>query len=134
MIANFANKPARWTLAAGHHPVLSGGRYPNMKWPKHKFFKPFLCDLGASVYFSGHDHDLQHLHLDPPHTESENCSYDQVIVGGGGGPLNEVAALHGATEFQQSTFGFAVGFFDRNRMTIEFRSGADNQMLYSFDK
>lgn len=51
---------ADWVFVVAHHPVLSVGEHgPTERLQKH--LKPLLEEHRVAAYFSGHDHNLQHL-------------------------------------------------------------------------
>lgn len=52
---------AEWTIVVGHHPIYSGGAHGENRTLVRKL-KPLLEKHHVDAYFSGHDHDLQHLH------------------------------------------------------------------------
>jgi tartrate-resistant acid phosphatase type 5 len=58
--AALAASKAQWKIVIGHHPIYSGGGHGDT----HELIEhilPLLQKHGAQAYFSGHDHDLQHL-------------------------------------------------------------------------
>jgi len=51
---------AKWKIAAGHHPIYTGGQHGNTKELVDKL-NPVLEKNNVDIYMAGHDHDLQHL-------------------------------------------------------------------------
>lgn len=112
-----------WLVVIGHHPLYSNGVHsdnPKLieEWD-HLFRKHQV-----HFYFSGHDHDLQHL-------EFENHPTSFVISGGGGAKLREPShergpfakAIYGFTHLEVTAKKFAVRHIDAN-----------GNLLHSFSK
>ena len=69
-----------WRIVVGHHPVYSSGRHgPTVRAVYDKLL-PLLQRYDVHVYFSGHDHNMQHL-------RSGAHPGTQFVVSGGGGAL-----------------------------------------------
>jgi hypothetical protein len=88
---------ARWKIVYGHHPIYSGGNYPDSPTLIAKLL-PLLANR-ADAYFCGHDHNLQVLR------PKQGVRF---FVAGGGG-----AGLYDLREYDNSLFasrsnGFAV--------------------------
>eukprot|EP00795_Rhopilema_esculentum_P001385 gene1385-15793_t len=49
-----------YLIVAGHHPILSAGAHGNSPCLMTKL-KPLLEKYDVTAYFSGHDHNLQHI-------------------------------------------------------------------------
>jgi len=64
-----------YLIVAGHHPVLSGGLHGSTECLVRRL-KPLLEKHKVSAYFSGHDHNLQHI--------KENNSDVNYFVSGSG--------------------------------------------------
>jgi len=65
---------ADWIFVVGHFPIWSVAEHG----PTNSLVKdllPLLQQYGAAIYFSGHDHDLQHL--------NDGSSVDFVVTGAG---------------------------------------------------
>lgn len=58
--AALAASTAQWKIVIGHHPIYSGGEHGDTE-EIIEHILPLLQEHGVQVYFSGHDHDLQHL-------------------------------------------------------------------------
>jgi tartrate-resistant acid phosphatase type 5 len=74
-----ANSKEQWKLVFGHHPVLSGGKTHGSTPELIERFRPLFEQYHVQVYFSGHDHDLQHL-------KEKGGSVDYIVTGTGGEP------------------------------------------------
>lgn len=89
-IANeIKNSTATWKFAMGHHPLLSVGRHKRPKLMLEKNFSNVFCEPPVDAFFSGHDHNMQHISGVPV---SGACAIQQFISGGGGAELYPVAA------------------------------------------
>lgn len=104
VLVDLVQQPAPWTLVAGHHPLFSGGKYRKMKPFRRQLVGGVYCAAGASMYWSGHDHNLQFLHGQDGDLP---CDVNQLIIGGGGAALYPAQFLPGQSEFAQSMHGFA---------------------------
>jgi tartrate-resistant acid phosphatase type 5 len=117
-----------WRVAAGHHPALSGGKYPRLKpYPRHTL-PPFLCRNGFDAYFSGHDHNMQHIEGTGPDIP---CRLRQVVLGNGGAPLTEVREIPG-TVYAKSAYGAGVAKFTHAGATVEFHQAPENGVVHAF--
>src|SRR6202012_251199 len=74
-----ANSKEQWKLVFGHHPVFSASKVHGNTDELVERVKPLLERYHAQIYFSGHDHDLQHL-------REKGGSVDYVVNGAGGEP------------------------------------------------
>ena len=123
---------AAWKILLGHHPVLTAGKYKGRAGFSQWVTEKFICHNQIPFYFSGHDHNLQHLHQQKG-ASGASCEYDQVIVGAGGASLYPVAPLEGVSEFAEASYGAMVLRVDDQRLHFAFY-GADkgfNHPLYS---
>jgi tartrate-resistant acid phosphatase type 5 len=103
-----AKDAAPWRIAAGHHPLRSGGLHRGEPVPAELagLFEQGEVDL----YLSGHDHDLQLL------TGSE--PWLQVVSGATAKP--RPTALGEGSRFASSDPGFVVVELDAEALRIEF--------------
>jgi tartrate-resistant acid phosphatase type 5 len=69
----------QWKLVFGHHPVFSAGKTHGNTVELIDRLKPLFEKYHVQVYFSGHDHDLQHL-------KEKGGSVDYIVTGTGGEP------------------------------------------------
>ncbi len=98
---------ARWKIAAGHHPLRTGGMHRNDPMPS--VLEPLFEDGGVDLYLSGHDHDLQLL--EGPER------WVQVISGATSRP-RETGATD-TTKFATSEPGFVAVRVDAAAIEIE---------------
>ena len=90
---------ARVKLLVGHHPTRSNGDHgDNLDLVEH--LEPLLNEHGVKVYFSGHDHDLEHL-------KTEDMGFHQVVSGAGS---DCARGLHGtdSSVWQYTSQGFVI--------------------------
>jgi len=66
---------ANYLVVGGHHPMYSAGTHGNTNC-LHEKLKPLLEKYNVTVYFSGHDHNLQHI-------KDDNSSIHYFISGSG---------------------------------------------------
>jgi 3',5'-cyclic AMP phosphodiesterase CpdA len=85
-----------WLIVMAHHPLYTDGVHGDDK-PLIDDWDPLLRKHKAHFYFSGHDHDLQHLEFDGHPTSF-------VISGGGGAKIREPGHKRGP--FSQGIYGF----------------------------
>jgi hypothetical protein len=69
----------QWKLVFGHHPVYSAGTEHGNTAELIQRFKPLFEQYHVQFYFSGHDHDLQHL-------KEKKGTVDYIVTGAGGEP------------------------------------------------
>jgi tartrate-resistant acid phosphatase type 5 len=117
VLQDLSQQPASWTIVAGHHPLFSGGKYRRMKMLPGYFVSNFYCDAGASMYWSGHDHNLQLLRGQDGNLP---CAVNQLIAGGGGASLYPAEMLPGQTEFAATKHGFAVARIRAETINMQF--------------
>ncbi|KAK9828494.1 hypothetical protein WJX72_000331 [[Myrmecia] bisecta] len=70
-----ATSQARWKLFFGHHPVRNN-HLPFNTPELVQHLEPLLTRYGVQAYFSGHEHNMQYLHL-------EGAPTHYVVSGGG---------------------------------------------------
>jgi tartrate-resistant acid phosphatase type 5 len=90
---------AQVKLVVGHHPTRSNGDHgPNVDLVEH--LEPVLNANGVAAYFSGHDHDLEHL-------KAEDMRFHQVVSGAGS---DCTRGFHGteSSVFQYAWSGFTM--------------------------
>ena len=123
--------PTSWELTAGHHPLFSGGKYKEFRWPPAAFVGDFVCNSQSRIYLAGHDHNLQHL---KGKTARMPCEIDQLIIGGGGASLNDVEDVPGMTQFKRSFYGFAEITATEKNLRVVFRDGLEGKELHAFER
>jgi hypothetical protein len=109
-----ASRARDWAIVAGHSPIRSVGTghgdYPQLL----KSIAPVLRKGGASVYFAGDEHSLQHI---------EDEGLHLFVIGAGGGlnlhPLQAAAAGGRATtRWARSALGFATVHASARELTV----------------
>jgi len=103
---SLAASKARWKICFGHHPIYSGGEHGNTPELIERLL-PLLARHGVRVYFSGHDHDLQHL----------RTGEIDLFVSGGGAGYRETHETP-RTEFAGSCAGFAAVSLRQEQMVV----------------
>ncbi len=114
-------KPRRapWLVCVGHHPLFSNGPHGDQKRLIADWL-PLFKKHNVDFYFSGHDHELQHL-------EFENMRTSFVISGGGGGRVYELKntergpfakSVYGFTHLQVNPQQFVVRHVDPNQKQL----------------
>jgi predicted MPP superfamily phosphohydrolase len=114
-LAASANEPGiRWRIVYGHHPVSSSGFHATERRIGQllKELLPVMTAAKVDLYISGHDHDMEHLHLN---------DIDLLVCGTGGAKLRG-AAHHPKPQsvFTASVYGFLDLTIDPNRLTAQF--------------
>lgn len=66
---------AAWKIVVGHHPPRSNGEHGN-NTDLIDSLEPIMKKYGAKVYFSGHDHNLEHMRWD-------DVGMDYIVSGAG---------------------------------------------------
>jgi tartrate-resistant acid phosphatase type 5 len=126
--ANLDRQKAVWKIAAGHHPALSGGKYPRLKPFARLTMPPFLCEEKFAVYFAGHDHNFQHLRGP---SDDVPCGLNQVILGNGGAELVQPRSLS-QTLFAKGSYGAGLLSVTREALTVDFYEPANLNPIYTF--
>jgi len=101
---------AEWNIVTGHHPVYSAGAKHGDTGELIANVKPLLEKHGVQVYFSGHDHNLQHLHDDGP---------VHYVVSGAGARTRRVGS-HDYAVFAKETNGFVGATLSAEMCVLEF--------------
>lgn len=121
---------AIWKIVTGHHPLASGGRYPKPKAALGATLPNTLCDGKANAFFSGHDHNLQHL---KGKMAGSSCAFNHFISGAGGGevptPVNPVAGL---TEFALATPGILSVTYTPQSADYKFYDAHSGLVVYQY--
>lgn len=131
LIEKISASPASWKILIGHHPILSGGKYKSPKWLARFTLPELYCRSGASVYISGHDHGLQHLH---GKAQMASCEIEQFVSGGGGADLYPVEHLQGSTLYSEAAHGFMLGRYTPYEQKYEFYTLASTDPAYMWSK
>lgn len=122
---------ARWKILIGHHPILSGGKYRSLNGMAHFNLPELYCKSGVSVYISGHDHGLQHLHGRYP---TSNCEIEQFVSGGGGATIYPPENLAQRTLFAEGIHGVLAGHYTAGEQRYEFFREGSTDAAYTWSR
>jgi tartrate-resistant acid phosphatase type 5 len=104
--AALADSKAQWKLVFGHHPIYSGGGHGNTK-ELIAAILPLLDEYKVQAYFSGHDHDLQHL-----------VTGEVNLFGSGAGSQHRLTLPTKRTKFSISSSGFTAVALEAEKLTV----------------
>jgi len=107
--AALGQSQAKWKLVFGHHTIFSGGSAHGNTPELIQQIKPILDHHGVNAYINGHEHDLQHIHIDG----------GDYICTGAGSEVRPTGSIEG-TRFCLSRSGFAVFAVSNESMDLEF--------------
>jgi len=117
---------SEYIIVGGHHPVLSAGSHGSHPCLLSKL-KPLLEKYSVTAYFSGHDHNLQHI--DDPES---NVAY--FVSGSGnfynGWNLNRKKLPKGALKHFHKKNGFIIACARARKMRVIFVDGRNGKTLY----
>lgn len=102
----FSLKDAAWTIVSGHHPFYTGGLRANNPNSVRTSLLPLFTKHDLPIYFSGHEHDLQHLKPDGNRLNQ--------FVNGAGSEIRPTGSIE-STKFSAS---------DRGVMSVEVTKNA----------
>lgn len=127
-----AQSTAKWKILVFHHPIYSNSAsHPADEKGIYPTLKPIICGK-IDLLLSGHDHLFSHLR-----NTSENCGYDQVIIGTGGRHLYSNSGNSGQASLLYTESNYGLGHFslNTNEMTLQFiRSDGQTGYSYSWQK
>lgn len=112
---------ANWSIVAGHHPVLTGGRHlanPMIV----AALKPILDECAVDFYLSGHDHDLQLL--------DSQRGWRQ-IISGAGSKLRSTSWVD-ETLFAEACPGFASMTLSNEEAYVSYHSEKQRLVTATF--
>eukprot|EP00041_Stephanoeca_diplocostata_P029370 m.864988 g.864988 ORF g.864988 m.864988 type:complete len:421 (+) comp23548_c0_seq1:422-1684(+) len=131
--------PATYKVVLGHWPVFSFlGNGPSSRLAAALL--PRVRRHGVDVYFSGHDHGLQHIHASEPRPPRAPSLPEFFVVGGGGYPLHAKGLKPDADRstnhlarprFAHAMFGFADVKVIAGTMHVDFIAAANGSVVYS---
>jgi acid phosphatase len=98
-----------WRIVVGHHPIRSAGSFHGDTPALRDQVDPLLRQYGVQAYFSGHEHDLQHLAEDGLH-----------YVVSGVGSETRPTGTGPCSRFSRSTLGFAAVTLHPDIMELRF--------------
>jgi len=112
---SLAASKAQWKLVFGHHPIYSAGTVHGNQPDMIRRVLPILQNYNIQGYFSGHDHDLQHL-------KDDDLNY---FISGGGSenrPVKPVPKI----QFGLATSGFLLVSLAPNNMHVRYIDNLGN--------
>jgi len=74
------NSTAQYIFVAGHYPIYSTGEHGPFECLGRNL-DPLLRKYNVNAYFSGHDHNLQHIQINQTDAEGRPSSMNYVICG-----------------------------------------------------
>ena len=105
----------KWTLALGHYPLASaskkGSNYTG-DTPVARYLRSSLCHK-VDYWLSGHSHHLEHRKL-------PGCRLETMVIGGGGGTLEEVNTKSREANFIKLDYGFVQMDITEDKMISTF--------------
>lgn len=104
-------KPPKWKIIAGHHPVFSFGKHGDNE-ALIKWLHPLMKSVGVDVYLSGHDHILELI------DKNEKPLY--LVSGGGGKSLYNIKNSDNSLRFAESKYGFSLLTVEPSQLVVEF--------------
>lgn len=99
---------ADWKIVIGHHPIYSAGSKHGDTPELIQQLKPVLHKHQVQAYFSGHEHDLQHLR------DAKELNY---FVSGAGSKIRK-SGWKDISLFGKGTAGFMIVTFLGNEMEV----------------
>ncbi|KAK9904250.1 hypothetical protein WJX75_007708 [Coccomyxa subellipsoidea] len=119
-----ARSTAEWKIVVGHHPILSDlHEYPEVGVA----LKPLMDRYGVHAYLCGHEHNLQHLHVD-----AESTHY---VVSGGGSQSNAYGFVDEERPDLKLFYpgsGFVECILHPQQLQVHYYSISQNEAFYSF--
>lgn len=111
---------ARWKIAIGHHPPRSNGQHGNNTYILERL-EPVLRKYGVKAYFSGHDHDLEHITTE---------GLDIFITGAGSDTTDFLTDVD--SKYQHGAPGFVGVSITKENLLVEYFtvSGGSNGPQY----
>jgi acid phosphatase len=114
---SLAASTAPWKIVVGHHPIYSAGTGHGNQPELIASLLPILQKHKVQVYFSGHDHDLEHLKADGV----------DLFISGGGSENRPVQPIP-QSEFRQASSGFAMVSLRPEEMRVRIIDNLGNQL------
>lgn len=117
---------AKWIWMVSHYPLFSHSKVDRSKERANllREWDTYLRDPRVSLYFAGHDHNLQHLQVD-------EFKPSFIVSGGGGAGRYEV--LESPNDFSMQTRGFNHIHVTEEKLTVQFIN-PDGKLLHAFER
>lgn len=119
-----ANSKEQWKIVFGHHPIFSASEKHGSSVEMIQRIKPILDKYNVQFYFSGHDHDMQHLH-----EKGKNTEY--MVTGTGG--ATRPSSKNEQSIFSASVPGYSIVSFHADSIRVVFM-GANGQPQYTYER
>jgi len=119
-----ANSKEQWKIVFGHHPIYSASKVHGNTNELIAKVKPLLEKYNAQIYFSGHDHDLQHL-------REKKGSVDYIVTGAGGEP--RPSSSNQMSIFSASVPSFSFVSFYADSIQVNFID-SKGKTIYSMNR
>ena len=106
-----------WKIVIGHHSMESACLVHGSVI-RDPSFRSLLAEGNVDLYFSGHDHTLQHIKI-----EGERFHH---VVAGGGGFMTGYSAFHAVDskfkglKYGETTFGFISASLSSSSVVLDF--------------
>ncbi len=127
-----AASTAKWKMLAFHHPILNvGDKHPPDQMHLWPTLKSIVCNK-IDLILSGHEHIFAHLR-----PESNECKYDQLIIGTGGKELYGVKTTPSNTLMLNADASFGTAWFEVTEKNVRlkfFRVNGENPYSYIWVK
>lgn len=131
---------ADWIIVVGHFPVLSAGENGPTPYLVERLL-PMLARANVALYFSGHDHQLEHI---GPSFWPTPYNVDFVVSGAGAkfnyskDHIDDIPAGSLRYQYNQGCGFVSVKVthetFEQSALEVSFWSGSDMMPIYSFTK
>ena len=121
--SRLAASKALWKIMVGHHPPRSNGNHGNNS-DIMQHLEPLMQRYGVKVFFEGHDHNLEHLHL---------LDKDlHIFVSGGGSDCDRGFSTTVQSKYQFPSSGFAAATVTEDYLEVSFYNlEAGNKASYT---
>jgi len=119
-----ANSKEQWKIVFGHHPIYSASKKHGNTKEMIQRVKPLLEKYNAQFYFSGHDHDMQHLQ-----EHGKNVDYMVTGTGGEARPCSK----NEQSLFSASVPGYSIVSFHADSIRVVFM-GANGLPQYTYER
>lgn len=116
------NSKEQWKLVFGHHPIYSANQKHGNTPEMIARIKPLVEKYNAQFYFSGHDHDFQHL-------REKGGNVDYIVTGTGG--ETRPCSTNEMSLFSKSEPGFSVVSLKGDSLRVGFVEAGGN-LIYRF--
>lgn len=127
-----AASTAKWKMLAFHHPILNvGDKHPPDQMHLWPALKSIACNK-IDLILSGHEHIFAHLR-----PQSNECQYDQMIIGTGGKELYGVKTTPSNIRMLNADASFGTAWFEVTEKNVRlkfFRANGENPYSYTWAK